>query len=148
MRFTITALDMNKVRSGDWTTSEVEIVAKLDMVYMDDDNVKNWAFPIIDKHMRLACNPGNRYVISWNDNHESGVIVGGAQLMDEFMIWLLHEAELEYCQNDERVLAEAVLETDIEAEEADIEAENALNEYERIHGADGELTQRHGCSAW
>lgn len=124
MRFSITVLDMNKVRSGDWETDVVEIIAKLDMVYMADQNVKNWAFPIIDKHMRLACNPENRYAITWSDRHESGVIVGGEQLMDEYMIWLMHEAELE----------------------ADIEAE--LNDYERIHGADGELAQRHGCSAF
>ena len=109
-----------------WNRGDIDaqIIAKLDVAYLSNDRVKAWAFPIIDKHMRLACKQDSRYVIVWLQHDESGIVLSGEDLIDEYALWLLHEAELE----------------------ADIE--NELNDYERIHGADGELAQRHGCSAF
>lgn len=104
MKYFITAISMNGVCTGELVGDWVTKIGETEMPHLSDKRIKEWAFPLIENHMRLAADPSLRYGIYFDLGHNDlGTIISGEVLMDEFVAWLLDKAtaEMEVSENDQ-----------------------------------------------
>ena len=92
MKYCLTVTDMEGVKSGPLDGDFVQVIAKTEAAYLSTERLEDWAFPIVDAYMRLYKRPHIRFHIVFADKVDSGVVIGGEDLMDDFVTWCLAQA--------------------------------------------------------